>query len=42
MSIPHERRIAEAYSRGDMLINAFPEYRDIFAGLWERIKEEGK
>lgn len=39
MSIPHERRIAEAYSRGDMIINTFPEYRDIFADLWEKIKE---
>lgn len=38
--INHERRIAKAYSRLDMIIHAFPEYRYIFASLWGKIKEE--
>lgn len=40
MSIPHERLIAEAYSRGEMIIDAFHEYEDIFSDLWESIREE--
>lgn len=34
--IPDDRRIAEAYSRGRLLIDALPEYRELF----ERLAEE--
>jgi MinD superfamily P-loop ATPase len=35
--IPDDRRIAEAYSRGDIIVDVLPEYRHIFTGLWGRI-----
>ena len=42
--IPDDRRIAEAYSRGELAVDALAEYRDVFAQLWSRIagkKEAG-
>ncbi len=33
--IPDDRRIAEAYSRGELLVDALPEYRPLFAALLE-------
>jgi MinD superfamily P-loop ATPase len=39
LRIPHDRRIAEAYSDGVPLVRAMPEYRRHFAGLYERITE---
>jgi MinD superfamily P-loop ATPase len=38
MEIPEDRRIAEAYSRGEMLIDLFPEYRARFQGLLDGIR----
>jgi MinD superfamily P-loop ATPase len=40
MEIPDDRRIAEAYSRGDIIVDALPEYRSLFEALWERIVRE--
>jgi MinD superfamily P-loop ATPase len=37
MEIPFDRRIAEAYSRGDMLVEVIPEWRQRFKGLYHRI-----
>ncbi len=41
--IPDDRRVAEAYSRGELMVDALPEYRPLFqqlyadiAGQWER------
>ena len=31
--IPDDRRIAEAYSRGELMVDALPEYRPLFAAL---------
>ena len=31
--IPDDRRIAEAYSRGELTVEALPEYRDVFKSL---------
>jgi MinD superfamily P-loop ATPase len=39
MRIPLERRIAEAVSGGQSLVNALPEYRPKFVELYERIAE---
>ena len=39
MKIPHDRRIAEAYSRGEPLIKALPEYREAFVELWRSLGE---
>ncbi|MFO7676529.1 MAG: ATP-binding protein [bacterium] len=39
MRIPHDRRIAEAYSRGMSLVEALPGYRAAFGELWQRVRE---
>jgi len=38
MRIPHDRRIAEAYSRGEPLVQAQPEWSPRFVELYEQIK----
>ena len=38
LEIPDDRRIAEAYSRGDMIIHAVPDYRQAFETCWEKIE----
>ena len=38
LEIPDDRRIAEAYSVGDMIVDVLPEYRSRFADLYERLK----
>ncbi len=40
MRIPLDRRIAEAYSRGIPLVEALPEYRAQFRGLFSSIAQE--
>jgi len=42
MTIPWDRRIAEAYSRGIPLIEALPEYQNSFSQLYEKIRGEFK
>lgn len=37
--IPDDRRIAEAYSRGEILVNALPEYRPLFESLLKALKD---
>ncbi len=34
--IPDDRRIAEAYSRGELIVESLPEYREIFHDLVEK------
>jgi MinD superfamily P-loop ATPase len=38
MEIPFDRRIAEAYSRGEMLVEVIPEWREKFLDLFEKVK----
>jgi len=38
MEIPFDRRIAEAYSRGDMIVDVMPEWKGKFLELYEKIK----
>ena len=38
--IPEDRSVAEAYSRGETMVEALPRYRSVFEGLWQRIDEE--
>ena len=38
LEIPDDRRIAEAYSVGEMAIEALPAYREKFADLYERLR----
>lgn len=40
LELPDDRRIAEAYSRGEMIVDALPEYRPQFEALWAAIKRE--
>jgi MinD superfamily P-loop ATPase len=37
--LPDDRRIAEAYSRGEMVCGALPEYTGVFAGMWRAVEE---
>jgi MinD superfamily P-loop ATPase len=39
MEIPFDRRIAEAYSRGELIVEALPEYKEKFSKLYHRIRE---
>jgi MinD superfamily P-loop ATPase len=36
LEIPDDRRIAEAYSRGNLIVEALPEYRGLFQSLIDR------
>jgi MinD superfamily P-loop ATPase len=38
MEIPFDRRIAEAYSRGDMIVDAMPHWKAKFLALYDSIK----
>ena len=38
MEIPFDRRMAEAYSRGDMIVEVMPEWKDKFLDLYHRIE----
>jgi len=37
--IPEDRKIAEAYSRGEMIVDVLPQYREVFARLEHNISE---
>ena len=37
MEIPFDRRIAEAYSRGEMIVDAIPEFKEKFYALYNNI-----
>ena len=39
LEIPNDRRIAEAYSRGEMVIHALPEYQKTFETCWTTITD---
>ncbi len=39
MEIPHNRTIAEGYARGELLVNAVPQYRERFGDLVNRIMD---
>ena len=38
LDIPFDRRIAEAYSRGDMIVDVMPEWKEKFLALYESIQ----
>ena len=38
LEIPDDRRIAEAYSRGELIVDVLPDYRAHFAQLWQAIE----
>lgn len=40
LEIPDSRRMAEAYSRGELALEVLPEWRVMFLDLWKRIKGE--
>jgi len=39
MEIPFDRRIAETYSRGQLVVEAMPDWQEKFVHLYEQIKE---
>jgi len=42
MEIPFDRAIAEAYSRGEIMVNAFPRWKEKFIKLFDEIKALAK
>jgi MinD superfamily P-loop ATPase len=38
LEIPFDREIAEAYSRGNIIVEVMPEWKDRFRGLFEKIE----
>jgi MinD superfamily P-loop ATPase len=36
-SIPHTQEAATAYSKGELLIDAFPSFRESYQALWDRV-----
>jgi MinD superfamily P-loop ATPase len=40
MRVPHDMGIARAYSRGELIVESLPGYRDKFQELWGRINAE--
>lgn len=38
VEIPDDRKVAETYSRGILMVDAFPQYRQLFENLLETIK----
>jgi len=40
MEIPEDRQITEAYSRGVMIIDVIPEYKERFQELFAAIREK--
>jgi MinD superfamily P-loop ATPase len=39
MEIPYDRRIAEAYSRGELIVEAMPEWKKKFCELYQKIRQ---
>jgi MinD superfamily P-loop ATPase len=39
MEIPFDRKIAESYSRGELLVDVRPEWKEKFLRLYEKIKD---
>ncbi|MBN2369556.1 MAG: ATP-binding protein [Vicinamibacteria bacterium] len=39
--IPDDRRVAEAYSRGEIIVSALPDYRSVFERLWDSVVDLG-
>ena len=35
--IPHDRRIAEVYAKGEQVIDVLPQYHELFTNLWNTI-----
>lgn len=42
MEIPDDRRIAEVYSRGELIVEALPQYRICFTNLLRKLEKEIK
>jgi len=41
-SIPDDRKVAEAYARGDIAVRVLPEYRALFQGLLEELMDRAR
>ncbi|MBW2060943.1 MAG: ATP-binding protein [Deltaproteobacteria bacterium] len=39
LEIPYDRQVAEAYSRGEVIVDALPEYQNMFLELSSRIRD---
>jgi MinD superfamily P-loop ATPase len=41
-AIPDDRKVAEAYARGEMAVQALPEYREVFQGLLTKVMDRAR
>jgi len=39
VEIPDDRKVAEAYARGDIAVHVFPKYRELFRGLLNKVRD---
>ena len=39
LELPDDRRVAEAYARGLLAVEAVPEWRPLFVNLWKRMED---
>ena len=39
MEIPFDKKIAQVYSKGELIVEKMPEYKDKFLNLFDRIKD---
>ncbi|MDQ7033185.1 MAG: ATP-binding protein [Desulfonauticus sp.] len=42
IKIPNQRRIAEHYSKGKILVDVAPEYKNLFIDLWQQVQKLAK
>jgi MinD superfamily P-loop ATPase len=42
MEIPFDRQIAEAYSKGELLVEVMPRWKDRFLALYDKIRHLSK
>jgi len=42
VEIPDDRKVAEAYARGDIAVHVLPEYRELFQDLLEKIMDRAR
>ena len=42
VEIPDDRKVAEAYARGDIAVRVFPEYQELFQDLLEKITNRAR
>jgi hypothetical protein len=42
VEIPDDRKVAEAYARGDIAVHVLPKYRELFQGLLDKVMDRAR